>query len=232
MQSSWRSRAWTGESGILGLAFQPLTSAVDAQNRRFTYRPIMQTIFDSGTVNAKQFSIALSRDDLNASNGGIFTIGGVPDMHAPEVNVSTDWYSSKPLIEQQTGRYIIEPEGFYVNGVVYNPGLNIIIDSGANILQVPFETAKVMNSFWDPKPSKIDTDGYAYIDCNARYTAKFGINIGGRTFYMDPGVDMIYGKDECFSLIRGVDGSAGYYVGDPLLKNVLAVFNWDKELLS
>lgn len=199
----------------------------------------MNTLFNSGAVEARQFSMALSRDEAGSGNGGIFTIGGIPDIHSPLVNVSTDWYSSKSFeyvsrkSSTEYSYYAMDIDSFFVDGQTYDSGLQVIVDSGYNIFMAPLATAQAMNDLWMPPPSgDVDGNGNLFIECNSVYDGVIGINLGGRTFFVDP-ADLVidYGAG-CVSLIRGVDGSNGYVIGDPFLKNVLAVFNWDREVMS
>ncbi|KAJ9661545.1 hypothetical protein H2198_001925 [Neophaeococcomyces mojaviensis] len=112
--------SWKGDnitSGILGLAYSPLTSKypgtniwddkqcpfINSSNRYLpsdykcnqeTYPALIETLFQSSNnsgpqLQEKAFSIALSRDHSNNFNGGTLTFGGIPELSLPTVNVSS-----------------------------------------------------------------------------------------------------------------------------------------------
>lgn len=193
----------------------------------------MQNLFTSGAVSENVFSLALSRDDSNNGNGGIFTIGGVPDPSHPQVNVSVDAYTSAPLVpfsevsDTELSFYSINVDSLVLGDAAWNKGLQIIVDSGAPSFQVPTATAKAMNSYWSPA---IGDNGA--IACDAVLLEPVGIAVGGTTYYVNT-EDLIRHapSGSCYSYITGSDGS-DLLIGDPFLKSVLAVFDWDQYVLS
>lgn len=193
----------------------------------------MQTIFDSNPSLPQGFSIALSRDTSSNGNGGIFTIGGIPALDDPAVNVSSTSYTSAPLQIDADGSatelsfYSIFVDGFAVGDTTDDAGAQVIIDSGAPSLDVPQDVASALNSLWSPS---IGSDGRT-LDCNAVLTASFGIAIGGATYYLDS-ADLISsnGDGTCSTAVNGAD--SGYILGDPFLKNVLAVYDWGNSQMS
>ena len=93
-------------AGLVGLAYPSLTSEYPGDdpskdvkcnlntsmatnsakcNTKY-YSPLISTMF-ADKLSPPVFSFALSRSD---SSGGIMTIGGIPDLHDPQVNVTED----------------------------------------------------------------------------------------------------------------------------------------------
>ena len=218
------------------MAFQNLTNAISLETLSWTpYSPIMYTLFEATTFDpplAKQFSLALSRDDSLNGYGGILTLGGIPDLNDPEVNAS-DSYSYAPwqfVASRSTSEYTfysILVDGIVIGSDTVNPGLQILVDSGANIFQVPDQTAAAINSLWS---SPIRSDGS--LACDAVLTQPIGVTIGGSTYYMNS-VDLKtqFSDGTCQSLVSvGEDNE--FLVGDPLLRNTLVVFDWENQILS
>ena len=91
--------------GLIGLSFNNLTSAFSGQEPAAADRPlpypggdikyssIMNTIFNVDNLTPDLFSLALSRDPDGVPNtdqyGGVFVIGGQPDLTDPTINVTT-----------------------------------------------------------------------------------------------------------------------------------------------
>ena len=105
MQSDPSLESWA--SGLLGLGFSPGTSNFPADStatngtndeptRNLTNIPsksIMNEIFKQKKVPRK-FSLATSRGEINGSDAGTFTIGGLPNLQDPRVNASTELASA------------------------------------------------------------------------------------------------------------------------------------------
>lgn len=193
----------------------------------------MQTLFDEKLVPTLQFSLALSRDDSHTGNGGILTIGGLPD-NTSSVNIASSTPTSASLQIFNPSRipyrtyYAINVDNFVVGSATANPGFQILVDSGADIFQVPSATADAMNALWSPT-----FDAQGYLPCEAELTEDIGITIGGRTYYInseDLKGELTGGK--CVSLIYESTAADGFLVGDPFLKNVLAVFDWANGMME
>ena len=146
--------AWDGDgvsSGLVGLAFQTLTSAypgtnVSADNQttnRIKYPSIIDTIFEIDNLTQPLFSLALSRDESNTSYGGELAIGGTPVLTDPTINASSIFASAAfEILTQQ----FIDPDTpeyqFYVinitdvafgpetAGTTALPNAQFIVDSG------------------------------------------------------------------------------------------------------
>lgn len=161
------------------------------------------------------------------------TIGGVPDLTDPAVNVSSDAYTSAPL-EYVASRsldyltfYAVSVDALKLGGQELNPGLQVVFDSGAPSFEVPLATGNAMNAAWSPP---MEANGA--LACDAILTEPVGVAIGGATYYI-PSEDLIGQNDDgtCFSLIYPSDGEL-LLVGDAFLKSVLAVFDWDNLVMS
>jgi hypothetical protein len=221
------------------MAFPALTSALDsATNQPVPYSPIMDTLFSTDDPDgslARQFTLAISRDASGTGNGGSLTIGGIPSLTDPSVNASSQSYTSAPFqfvasfSTSQYSFYSINVDGFVLGQSSTDAGTQVIIDSGANTIEVPSATAAAINSYWSPAGS--DSNGVVILDCNAVLTEPFGIGIGGATYYINS-VDIIGQSSDgtCYSLVSA--GSGEYLVGDPLLKNVVAVYDWQDSVMS
>ncbi|KIW68715.1 hypothetical protein PV04_04639 [Phialophora macrospora] len=234
--SSFPAQGLAEQSGILGLGFPSLTSAYDTgTGDSVPYSSIVNTMFNVDTFDpplAKAFSIALSRDASNNGNGGVLTFGGLPDLTDPTINASST-YTTAPwqyVVSQSAtdlSFYSIYVDNLVVGDSTVDAGLQIIVDSGANAFEVPDDTADMINSYW----SAVNDDGT--LDCSATLTVPIGVTIGGTTYYIDP-VDLIYEDPEtgaCYTLV-GTTTANYYSISDPLLKNVVAVYDWEDEVLA
>ncbi len=218
------------------MAYPSLTNAKSvATGDNVPYSPIINTMFNDvyDPPLAKVFSLALSRDQSNNGNGGVLTFGGLPDLSDPAINAS-DSYTTAPL-QLVTSRstteftfYSVYVDNIVVAGELTNPGLQIIVDSGANVFEVPSATADTINSYWSPA---IGSDGS--LDCSATLTEWVGVTIGGYTYYIEPidlvGIDPKSGQ--CYSLVSTT--TEDYYsISDPFLMNVVAVYDWEDSLMA
>jgi aspergillopepsin I len=234
--SSYPAQGLAEQSGIIGLAFPTLSGINNSTENGIPYATIMDTFFEVATFTpplAKQFSLAISRDTSGTGNGGTFTIGGIPSLTDPAVNVSSQT-STSAAFQYITGIsttnysfYSILIDSFVLGASTLDAGLQVIVDSGANAIEASTATANAINSAWSPA---IDSNGN--LDCNAILTEPFGVAIGGTTYYIES-ADLIAQNPDgtCQSLVAaGSDGN--YLIGDPLLRNVLAVYDWQDSVMS
>jgi hypothetical protein len=218
------------------MAFPALTSAFTVAGVAETYSPIMNTLFEVATFSpplAKQFSIALSRDDSANGFGGILTLGGIPDLTDPAVNAS-DSYTFAPwqVVPSRSTTdytfYSILVDGIVIGSSTVDAGFQILVDSGANSFQVTQATADAINSLW----SSVNADGS--LPCDAFLTEPIGVAIGGATYFIDS-ADLLHPNPDgttCHSLVYvGDTENNEFLVGDPLLKNTLAVFDWENQVM-
>lgn len=244
---------WQGDnitSGLTGLAYPYITNAfngtdpsadnVSSSTSILPYSSIINTIFFVENLTESLFSLALSRDPTNQFGfGGYLTIGGTPDTSAPAVNATGD-FAAVP-IEPLSAVFPQAPDefAFYIitiDGLVYGsfaPGsgessVPFIVDSGTTLNYFPTADADQFNALFDP-PAVYSADFGAYIvPCDAT-PPELGITIGGETFYHNPS-DLVFNiglNDTCFSSVNdgGPAPNGTFILGDPFLKNVLAVFD-------
>lgn len=203
----------------------------------------MQTIFNDYTYDPpldKQFSVVISRDASGDGYGGSLTVGGVPSLTDPTVNVSSTSYTSASLQTvapyTELAYYAIDVDAFVVDSATSDAGARVIIDTGNDYIEIPAASADAFNSHWSPAGS-YDANGFYVIDCDATSGADFAVAIGGVDYQVNP-VDLIRPYDSsgtsCMSTVIRTSGiSSGLSaLGDPFLRNVVAVFDWQDSVMS
>lgn len=228
-------------SGILGLGFSGGTMAKNSStNSSVNYPSILSTLFQTPVFSARsiqKFSLALSRDASDTGYGGSLTLGGIPSLSDPSVNVSSTNFTSAPIqiysntSETDYSWYSIVLDGFDFGGNLTLPDTPTIIDSGYNGLEIPKAIATELNEHWSPKGNVSGTA--VFLDCDAVLDRPFGIKIGGRTYFIESS-DLVgqMTNGTCYSLVISGLPPNGYSIGDPLLKNTLAVFDWGEMVMS
>ncbi|KAJ9606570.1 hypothetical protein H2200_008578 [Cladophialophora chaetospira] len=228
-------------SGILGLGFSGGTMAYNSTTNASThYSSLVSTLFNTpefSSRRSKQFSLALSRDASNTGYGGTMTIGGVASLTEPSVNATSASFTSAPLqIFPNTSTaeyswYSIYLDGFEFGGQMLSLNTSTIIDSGYNGLEIPREIATALNDHWSPPGNVSGTT--VFLDCAAKLDQPFGMTIGGATYYIQF-ADLVgqMANGTCYSLVIAGLPPNGYSIGDPLLKNTLAVFDWGEMVMS
>lgn len=200
------------------------------------YPPVMNTTFFSNKYNPplpSMFSFALSRDSSNSGNAGKFTLGGIPSLSDPSVNVSSNSPTSAPfqintLFSAHLSTYSINVDGFAIgNNTLLEPNTQILFDTGGDVFEVPSDLLDAVYNSWS-EPVQMQ-DGTPVLSCSATLTRPIGLTIGGRTYYIQ-GQDLLFPNDQdpsqCMLLVEGSSEATAIIVGDPFLKNVLAVFDW------
>ncbi|KAI9815717.1 MAG: hypothetical protein M1827_002113 [Pycnora praestabilis] len=231
--------AWEGDgisSGLVGMAFPAITSAyagpeqdASADTQSLEYNPIFTSMYTENLV-APLFTLALSRD----ATGGVLAIGGLPDVfYYPEfANTSIEIFSmiDVPNNTTQYTFYAITPAGLTFTpaytqySVEHATDFEAIVDSGTTLIYLPTFLADEINAFFDPPAFFNETAGAYTVACGAAVPL-FGVQIDSQTFYIN-GQDLIVnnGDGTCVTAIN--DGEDGPYIlGDPFLKNVLAIFD-------
>jgi hypothetical protein len=114
-------------SGLLGLAYANLTFAYpgpaypdvnggacfDGICGPIPYSPFTQTLFDAGKIKPI-FSFAINR---SSKSGGAMTIGGIPDLHDPECDVTRDEFGMVPIRPLRDN--VLISHAVDVDGLVY-----------------------------------------------------------------------------------------------------------------
>jgi hypothetical protein len=202
--------AWVGDtftSGLIGLAYPPITSAFDRSNTSVPveYDPIFTTMVKQGVVKDAVFSLAVDRvppGTAVSAPAGLMALGGlVPAKYYKEP------FTSVPIeITNNTGTdeltwYTTTLEFLYglANGTVVSGGtFQSIIDSGTAPNFVPTAAAADMNAQFVPPAVFNETLGYWTVDCDAKapYAA---YKVGGKVMPMDP-------KDMIVPSLNGLPG--------------------------
>jgi len=221
---------WQGDStssGLLGLAYEALTSAFDGTNpaddsQQDPYSPLFQTMVSQGLSNSS-FSLALER-----GTGGYIAFGGLP----PVTGVSSSNLVSTPI--QYLSSFSSDEYTFYAITAGLNYGSSksastqYIVDSGTTLLYAPSAVAKALNKAFKPSAKYEEDQGAYFVECTATPPA-VSVSIAGTSFTINP-ADLIYQGvvDQNTGLcLTGVqDGGQGPYIlGDVFLQNVVAVFD-------
>lgn len=243
-------------SGILGLAYPaltdvypgddpstdvkcPLTIGSNATNcNQQTMSPFLSTVF-ANSLAQPLFSFAISR---NAPAAGVMTIGGIPDIHDPQVNVTNKAIEVTVPLEklkntQENTYYIISVDGLDYKDAPSGAGKGQwIVDTGAVPIIFDQQQAKNIGALFDP-PAWFDEDRQAWIvKCNAT-APELSVKIGGQNFGINP-KDLILsaGQDDlgCSMGVQGstATGSAPPVLGSVFLRSVLAVFDVGRAQMS
>jgi hypothetical protein len=249
LTNSWQHDPGTGmssiASGLLGLAFSPITSIAPADapwSPNSTHVPsksIMTYIFESMQVPHK-FSLALSRGAEGSNDGGIFTIGGLPDLDDPRVN-ATNEFASVPLEgavdwnpKTKVAWYMITVQGLYYgslgNKTVNTEAAQYVVDNGGATLDLPQRDTENWLSMFNPYMPPKNQTGYREVYCNATFPA-LDLRIGGKLFPMNPADLVVQIGGKCYSKV-GSSTAPPYYLGDAFHRSVLAVYDWDNQQMQ
>ncbi|KAL5413243.1 hypothetical protein PMIN03_003841 [Paraphaeosphaeria minitans] len=240
---------WMGDgrsSGLMGLAFPTLAS----NYRDLNYTTVVGSLFETHQI-PPVFSLALSRPTQQSPTaGGLLAIGGIPDVPytPPFVRVPIT-----PVFAHTYAFYTIPVDGFAImppsgpatasfanTSSSVSPStrqrvhrqsgapLQMILDSGSTLLYLPDDTADHLASLFSP-PARYVPSSNTYITSCSAQQPRFGVVIGGTTFYINP-EDMLTreGRGRCsLAVQRMEDGDA--VLGDAWLKSVLVVFDLRPE---
>jgi hypothetical protein len=232
-------------SGLLGLAFSPITSIGPADtpwspnSTGIPSKSIMTTIFESGQLPQK-FSLAISRGAEGSNDGGIFTIGGLPNLKDPRVN-ATDDFASSPLEgaldwdpKTKVAWYMITVQGLYYghlgNKTVNTEAAQYLVDNGSPTIDLPQEDTERWLSSFDPYMPPNNKTIDREVSCNATVPA-LALRIGGKLFPMNPTDLVVQIGGKCFSKV-GSGTAPPYTLGDRFHRNVIAVYDWENEQMQ
>jgi hypothetical protein len=103
--------------------------------------------------------------------------------------------------------------------------VQILIDSGNSNLVLPSDFANAYNGLWG-------VNSAGSVDCSA-VPAGLWIGVGGGFLYINP-VDLIVtnGDGSCRSAVLPASAGDPYWLGDPFLKNVIALFGWGNQAME
>lgn len=242
---------WNGDSvssGVLGLAFSSLTSAYPGINdfddtaiNRIYYSGIMETIFLKDKLVAPLFTLAISRDEANTTNGGTLTLGGFPDLTDPTINSSSTLVTAdiEALQSVTTNNSASSALRYYVvNATVprYSDGSleQFLVDTGTTTIYVRNTTAAAYNVGFNPPTWGFEDTGIYFVNCTAK-PPPFAVRIDEYSFDINP-MDLVVdaGYGLCASGVQSAGNIEGQpsILGDVFLKNVLAVFDVGAEKMS
>lgn len=230
-------------SGLLGLAFSPITSNYPDNvpwSKNLTNIPsksVMTTIFEQNQIPHK-FALAVSRGEKNSSDGGTFSIGGLPNLLEPRVNATNDFASTAlvattDFLTTQIAWYAITVESLYYgtfgNMSINSTAGNYIVDTGSPAIVLPANDTEHWLSMFDP-PMPFNNETFE-VNCNATIPL-LQFRIGGMIFPMNPVDLVIHNSDgKCFSTVQP-SSSPPYILGDRFHRNVLAVYDWENEQMQ
>lgn len=194
-------------------------------------------MFDSANFDVyREFTFAVSRDESNTGNGGLFVIGTLPELIDPVVNVTSEAvWATAPFETVES----LSPDDFSfyaitVDSLLYGSGseketsrtaYQYIVDTGSTQLYLPHEDAVAINALFDPPGSNQSEFNSWIVDCSAT-APDLTFFIGGHPFPINPRDLIVWSEDGCFSgVASSVVDEGPYSLGDPFLKNVLAVFD-------
>ena len=210
----------------------------DSPATQVVYDPIFTTMYKKGLIPSALFSLAIERDISGPA--GYLSFGGLPP-----VTISNSFTSTPILITDIPSHHVPKAYIWYNihidNVLLHRDALpssggteyQYIIASGTTNFVFPTDVANAINSAYVPAAVFSDTLGLWIVPCDA-HTPSLSIEINGVAFDINP-LDMILdtettdanGKKVCST--STVDGGTGsdnvYALGDPFLKNVVAVFD-------
>lgn len=240
-------------SGILGFGHPILTSAhpadFDYANRslledKLPYNPWLQSAAEQGKLEP-YFSVAIERTPLDDSDGpgGYLGLGAVVDVPTvgdfvavpAEVNkaIPLELTNGEPTITLWT----LTVEGTTTSGASNSTAFQAVPDTGNFFNVYPAELAAAVNAAFDPPGTLVASEMEQYllyaVECDARPPAH-SVVIGNASFPHEP-ADLVFRNGTeggCVSSIAGwnaQDGPEAYFLGTAFFKNVVAVYDFDRE---
>jgi hypothetical protein len=240
-------------SGVVGMAFPGDTrvfpKSVDVERLQtyanVPYDPVFTTMYKRGLVDP-YFSIALNRP---GERPGSLTLGGLPDLPIRYENEFTSAEFEYLIFEDGSyGRagnnvkeytlYMIQPQGFTVNGADAASHFLAIVDTDSPLNYLPGPMAAAVNRKFKPPAEKDRRTGQWTVDCGA-VPPEFGLVINNTKLMIDPqdmkvkgGAQMLPqagAGGKCLSTVQESNFAllvAGYnIIGSPMLKSYLSVFD-------
>ncbi|KAL2862606.1 pepsin-like aspartic protease [Aspergillus lucknowensis] len=200
---NWSTPINVGASGVLGLAYPPITSAYELngtideddlnyQGEEHPYNPLFVNMYRRGLV-APYFSLALDRlpSDQESGSGGVMVLGGLPD-----VNLTSNWttvpaeYYEDAEFRSPNGTKLhsywattVEHLSWGDDGT-YSESYQTIVDTGAPISSVPESVAEAYNDLFEPSAVWSSVQGGYIVDCDSK-APPFSVQVGGTTFELN-----------------------------------------------
>ncbi|OJJ50737.1 hypothetical protein ASPZODRAFT_54773 [Penicilliopsis zonata CBS 506.65] len=220
---------------------------------RAVYSPLFNTMYERGLVDP-YFSITLARTPQNSSSGfgGYLSLGELPPVaHSPNFSVVPVEVTENIPLNFTSGKRVRSYWSISISGATYGPASNgsdsddsssssslttnstsfqAFVDSGNYVSFLPAAIVDPINKMFSP-PATYDASLSAWVvDCAAT-APTFGLQIGNQTFFHN-GSDLIYQLgDICITSLTSsesvaYEGVVLNIIGVPLLKNVVAVFDF------
>ncbi|KAJ7779193.1 aspartic peptidase domain-containing protein [Mycena metata] len=243
---------YTGDgvnSGILGLAFPPLTSVfntTDPANATSETQVFYNPFFFTAVEEKK---VKYPENDKFDANLGFLSFGGIAPVPVvePRVTVTIQGYSTNSTgfitpSDSPDARYFwytVDVANYEITGTagLFAGSNNSILDSGAALNNVPPDVAAAFAAAFNPPAvlTNITAGLELYIvDCNAT-APEFLVYIGGKTFSIDPQDQIVpvgpdaQGNEVCVSGTQGgtlTNNPNGILLlGDVFFHNVVITFN-------
>jgi hypothetical protein len=209
-------------SGLVGLSYPAITHAYNlTTGERALYDPVVTRMFKKGLIKKNSFSLALTED------GGKLSFGTLPQG----VNYQKPWASATinpgSIINgtKNYERYLINVTWAYdgANKNAVTP--DVLIDSGAQVSNIPSKIANAVNAKFQPP---VNTTDYS-VACNAK-VPEFGPVIAGQKF-LYRAADMILKNPDgsCSTTILPSDDR--YVLGDVFLRSVVVEFDIGNQVI-
>jgi hypothetical protein len=155
----------------------------------------MITLFEQKQLSHKS-ALAVSRDETNSSDTGIFIIGDLPDLLDPRVNATNDFagvalLATVDFLTTTIAWYAVTIESLYYgafgNMSINSTTGNCIVDSDVPVIVLPANDIERWMIMFDPSmPFNSKT---LEVNCNATIPI-LEFRIGGKLFPMNP-IDLI-----------------------------------------
>ncbi|PHH65436.1 hypothetical protein CDD81_2540 [Ophiocordyceps australis] len=231
---------WHGNNmtvGVLGLAYQSLTSAfygdvgTEAPWNAMSYSPFLTNAITQGSMDPV-FSVALVKN----SSEGILAWGGLPPMamapRSRSVSAATDLIIANLVGQAEASWrysfYTIVPDGIQWGQTKDSTKYPYIVDTGTTMNYLPPPLAEAVAMAFEPRAVYMYQWGSYFAPCDA-IPPRFAVIISGVEFWINP-ADLLYQdlRDPltgyCAVAISS-GGSGPYILGDVFLQNVVAVFD-------
>jgi hypothetical protein len=194
------------------------------------YSPLLSTIFAEG-LTPPIFSFAISR---SATSGGTMAIGGIPDIHSPQINVTRNAPAVTVPNEKVKGwqflsQYVTTVTGLDYVGASAGAGKGqYAVDTGTVPIITDNTTAQAFNSRFDPPAWYNETMTTYVVQCNAT-APHLSVEIAGTSFPVNPRdliLDLGPQYPYCASGMQaGASTAKANLLGSVWLRGVLAVFD-------
>ncbi|KAG0193505.1 hypothetical protein DFQ28_004838 [Apophysomyces sp. BC1034] len=194
-------------SGILGLAFDTLTSVSGVQT------PVDNLVAQNLT-DEPIFGVFLGKAS-EGGGGGEYVFGGYNSSHV-------DGELTGIEVDNSDGFYSVGVDSLSVGSTSIGGPFNGILDTGSTLLLLPDSIANGVASQYNATEN---SDGSYTIGCDSSTFQPIALTLGGKQFYV-PVDSIIWYKqqeDQCIAGFGSIDSSVAI-IGDTFLKNNYVIF--------